>query len=100
MLDAGCGLAGPETGETKYWLRYSRRAQLNRLFRERNAKPFRAFFHEPASTLDRAVAISIRLDHRHHARFRTHALPDALEVGGKTVEIDLGPGWAPGKHVS
>jgi len=97
--DASSSLTGPVTGEAQNGLRDSGGTQLDSFFRKRDAEPVRAFARESSRTLDRAVTVSIRFDHRHHARGRADALFDLVEVCSKVAEIYFSPGRPPGEKV-
>ena len=99
MLNASGSLTRPETSQAKNgWVIPAERSSIPSSGR---ATPNQsgAFAHQPSRTCYRAVTVSIRLHHRHHARHRTDALLDPFEVCGKVIEIDLSPGRTPGENV-
>src|SRR6185503_368159 len=99
MLNANRRLFWPKTSETEHWLSDACGAQFDSLFWKCDAKPVGAFVSQMTRTCDGSVSVCICFDHSHHASHRAHALPNAIEVCGKVVEIDLGPRRALGESV-
>jgi hypothetical protein len=61
------------------------------LFQSRNREPAYAFRGKPSCTLDRSMAVCIRLHDGHYLNFASDESLDFAEVGREVVEIDFRP---------
>jgi hypothetical protein len=82
-------LITPKSGEAKDRPANTCVSEFNSLFGERHAKPISAFALKPSRTLNRAVAVSVGLNDRHHFNCRSNLIFDDVEVCCQRIEVDL-----------
>ena len=93
MLQTCALLSFPKPGQAKYRFGNPSRAQLNSLFRQRDAKPIDALILQTARALNRAMTIGIRLYGGQDLYFRAYCSANDLKIVREGFEIDFGPGW-------
>ena len=87
-------LAFPESAEAEYGARDACLSERLTFFGQGDAEPVCAFAFERQGASDRAVAVSVGLDRRHHANRGADSLFNQAKIVSQVIEVDFGPGRA------